>query len=118
MRFTRWLNPMLPQTLQIATLLFYITAAFDVLFGQAFRFPPFGLLLTLGALGAGLGIANTSKAGYKLAVAVSALGLLFAMFVVVATGSGFALIGAIFPAALFALVVHPQSREYQRLWFE
>lgn len=36
MRFTRWINPMLPQTLHIATILFYINAVFGVLFGLAF----------------------------------------------------------------------------------
>ena len=28
------------------------------------------------------------------------------------------LIYAIFPVALFALLVHPQSREYQKIWFQ
>ena len=57
MRLNRWLNPSLPQTLQIATFLFYINAGFNVI------------------------------------------------------------LSLIFPVALFLLVIHPESRSYQKIWF-
>lgn len=121
MRLTRWLNPMLPQTLQYATILFYLNAGFDVLFGVAFT--PIGFLVTLGSVFAGLGIANSFKWGYRLAVFVAALGLVPFVLLVLADGIGAlltlgALLALIFPVALFALVVHPESRNYQRIWFE
>ena len=52
MRLNRWLNPSLPQTLQIATFLFYINAGFNVIYGVAFN--PIGLLLTVGSVFAAL----------------------------------------------------------------
>jgi hypothetical protein len=120
MRFTRWLNPMQPQTLQIATMLFYINAVFDVLYGLVLT--PVGLVVTLGSVVSGLGIANGVKWGYKLAVVVAALGLVPFALVIVDEGAGVLvgpfILNLIFPLALFALLVHPHSRDYQRLWFE
>jgi hypothetical protein len=121
MRFTRWTNPMLPQTLHTATLLFYISAVFGVLFGTAFSL--LGLIIVVADTLSGLGIANSYKWGYKLAVAAAALGLLPYVLLLASDGLGQlfslpVLIGLVFPVALFALVVHPMSREHQRIWFE
>jgi len=116
MKFTRWTNPMLPQTLHIATFLFYISAVFDVLYGLAFT--PIGLVLTAAKVASGLGIANGVRWGYQLAVVTSALGAALAVWLLVQAGLGPALINVIFPVALFALVIHPMSRDYQKIWFE
>ena len=35
----------------------------------------------------------------------------------VVAGSIALLVNAMFPVALFALLLHPQSRDYQRIWF-
>ena len=120
MRLQRWLNPSLPQTLQIATFLFYLNAAFNVLYGVAFN--PIGLVLTVGSVLAGLGIANELKWGYVLGVAIAALGLV--PFVLLAADRGlshlfdpYVVLSLIFPVALFLLVVHPESRTYQKIWF-
>ncbi|MGH9135526.1 MAG: hypothetical protein ACRD0G_00590 [Acidimicrobiales bacterium] len=129
--FQRWTNPSQPQTLQIAVMLFYIDAAFDVLFGLEVPLPvdsralagvlAFGFLV--GKIFAGLGIANERRWGYHLALAVSVLALVpFAWFGLV-EGIGELLtpqllLNLVFPVARFALLVHPHSRDYQRIWFE
>lgn len=112
---------MLPQTLHIATILFYINAVFGVLFGLAFS--PIGLVLVIGFALSGLGLANSLKWGYKLAVVMAFLGLLPSLLYVASEGigalfDGLFLFNLIFPVALVALVVHPMSRDHQRVWFE
>lgn len=116
MALTRWSNPSLPQTLQIGMFLLYIDAVFGLLFGRVFAFP-IGTALVIGSAAAGLGIANELKWGWLLGVAVSAVGLLFNLLAFASVGFG-AVIGLAFAAAQFALLVHPQSREYQRIWFQ
>jgi hypothetical protein len=121
MRFSRWTNPSLPQTLQIGMFLLYIDVVFGVLFGTVFAFP-LGTLVVVGSALAGLGIANEYRWGWQLGVAVSALALVpFALF---AASEGFGellnpriVLSLLFPVAQFALLVHPQSRDYQRIWF-
>jgi len=120
METRRWTNPSQPQTLYIAVMLLYINAAFMVLFGGLFSIV--GLLIVVGSVAAGLGIANEKRWGYVLGVAVAALGLLPFLLQIAAEGVGAVfsvafLISALFPVALFALLVHPMSREYQRIWF-
>lgn len=116
----RWTNQSLPQTLQIAVMLFYASAIFGVLFGYALT--PIGLLLAAGEVGAGLGLASEKKWGYRLAVAITVLGLV-PLVVIAADGIGElldpgVLLYAVFQVARFALVVHPMSRQYQRIWFD
>ncbi len=111
METRRWVNQSHPQTLQIAVLLFYLDAVFNVLFGAIFN--PLGLLITVAEVAAGLLIANERKAGYWLGVAVSAVWLLL----VLSVGGGGDIIGLLFAVARLALLLHPQSRDYQRIWF-
>lgn len=120
MRLNRWLNQSLPQTLQIATFLFYFNAGWSVLTGAIVFLPT--LVLAIGSLFAGLGIANEHKWGYKLGVVIASLGLVPFIYLVVDRGAShlfdpYVLLSLIFPVALFALVVHPESRNYQRIWF-
>ncbi len=121
MRFTRWTNPSLPQTLQIGMFLLYIDAVFGLLFGRVFLFP-LGTAIVIGSALAGLGIANELKWGWQLGVAVSALALLPFVLLVLSDGIGAllafeVLLSLLFPVAQFALLVHPQSRDHQRIWF-
>lgn len=116
MQTRRWTNASQPQTLQIAVFLLYISAAFDVLFGG---FHPIVLAIAAANVGAGYGIANERKWGYWLGVGITGLALV--PFVLWAIGGGLSLnllIQAMFPVAMFALLVHPQSRDYQRIWFQ
>jgi len=117
METRRWTNPTQPQTLQIAVFLLYINAVFSVL-----SFSPLSLLLAVGEASAGFGIANERRWGYWLGVGVATLGLLPAVLYVMANGIGSVLnllflISIVFPVALFALLIHPMSRDYQRIWF-
>jgi len=122
METRRWTNPTQPQTLQIAVFLLYIEAVFGVLFGQVFLWFPIGLLLVAGQAASGFGIANERKWGYWLAVTIASLGLLPIVFTIVGDGvTGILnlsfIINMLFPVALFALLLHPMSRDYQRIWF-
>ena len=120
METRRWTNPTQPQTLQIAVFLLYINAVFGVLFGEIFS--PIGLVLVVAQAAAGLGIANERKWGYWLGVAAATFGLLPFVLIIASDGVGSIfdialLINLVFPAALFALLLHPMSRDYQRIWF-
>lgn len=119
----RWVNPAQPQTLQIATFLFYFDAAFGVL---AFVIRPgaytgigllLGLAIVAGQVVAGWGIANEFKWAYPMAIVMAVLPFLLRFFI---TGNPFGadIINLMFEIALVALLLHPQSRDYQRIWFK
>jgi hypothetical protein len=125
METRRWTNPTQPQTLQIAVILLYINAVFGVLFGTPIGMI-FGLMagfLSAASQGAAaFGIANEKRWGYLLGITAAAAGLLPYGWEIMTTGVGSIfslglLINLLFPVALFALLVHPQSRDYQRIWF-
>jgi len=112
----RWFNPNQPQTLQIAVILLYLESVL-LLIGSGGA-PLF--LFTVVAMGLGaFGIANEKKWGYALAVigAVVKLGLPFYYGVTLSSYLQYDPIGFIFAVALVALLVHPMSRDYQRIWF-
>jgi hypothetical protein len=112
----KWVNQFQPQTLYLATILCYIDAVFGLLFGGFFALN----LLICGCLGAGaFGIANEKKWGYAVAVggAILQLTILLAVFGLSVLTS-ITIINFIFDAALVALLLHPMSREYQRIWFK
>ena len=121
METRRWTNPSQPQTLQIAVFLLYANAVLGLLLGNILF--AYGILIGFAsviAFGAGgFGIANERKWGYSLAVAVSVLSVvaliaLIGLFDVLRSG---AVLTLMFDVALVALLLHPQSREYQRIWF-
>jgi hypothetical protein len=115
MESRRWLNPTQPQTLQIAVFLLYLNGVFTLLFGGIFY--AFGLLVGVGSIAAGYGIANERKWGYGLGVAMSLLP--FAL--ILATGGSIlsgGILNLLFEVALVALLLHPMSRDYQRIWFK
>jgi hypothetical protein len=112
----KFVNQFQPQTLFIATVLLYINAVFDFLNG--FTFPL--LLLSAVALAAGgYGIANEKRWGYGLAVGIAILRAAMLLLIAGSDAFGFPLIlTLIFDVALVALLVHPESRQYQRIWFK
>lgn len=121
METRRWTNPSQPQTLQIAVFLLYINAVLGLLLGNILF--AYGILIGLASIVAfgagGFGIANERKWGYSLSVAVAVLSLvaligLVGLFDVLRSG---AVITLMFDIALLALLLHPQSRDYQRIWF-
>ena len=117
METRQWTNPRHPQTLQIAVFLLYANAVFGLLFQRPFVVFPslLGLLVIVAYAVGGFGVANDRNWGYFVAIGVSAV-------VVVATVlRGFVLLGVIslmFDIALLVLLLHPQSRGYQQIWFK
>lgn len=112
----RYFDPSQPQTLQIGVFLLYFDAAFLVLRGGAFNI--LGLLLIAGYAGSAYGIANGKKVAYQAGVGMAILGLVFliggnSLNLVVR----YATIDLMFAVALVALLLHPQSRQYTRIWF-
>jgi hypothetical protein len=106
----RWVNPSQPQTLQIAVFLLYFTAVFSVIFGGL---SVFSLLVAAGSAAGGYGIANEQKWGYGLGI-----GMAFLPFAFLLMGAPLNIINLMFDVALVALLLHPQSRDYQRIWFK
>ena len=138
----RWFDRMQPQTPQIATWLLYLNGFFlliDVIdksdYLGYFRFQyAWGLPLGIAAVAihaaGGWLMANDRRLGWKLAVAAS-----FAPFVLrflaysdierltsVSYGlydklTGGSLLNTIFEVALCALLLHPHSRQHQKVWY-
>ncbi len=107
----RWFDPHHPQTLQIATFLLYARGVFALL---AFSLP----LVALYAAAA-IGLANSKKWGYVVALIAAFLPFLFIPFHPSGLFSSlkFNPIGLMFDIALVALLVHPMSRDHQKIWF-
>jgi len=126
-----------PQTLQIATWLLYLNGFFDavavldttgylgylrVRYGFGILL---GLLLIVASVGSGWLMANGRKVGYYIAI-----GAAFGPFVLRYFAfrdapdsffnklSGGSSLSPIFEVALIALLLHPQSRDHQRIWFK
>jgi hypothetical protein len=116
----KWFDNTQPQTLQGAVILSYITAVFGliaILQGSVAEIVP----LALGV--AGYGIANEKKWAYRLGIVLSGLNAFLSVIIFVlvlsASLSGVLVLASVlFAIVLFALLVHPQSREYQRVWFK
>jgi hypothetical protein len=111
----RFINRSQPQTLYMAVILCYLDVVFNLLSGYP------GLAIVGFVLGIGAyGIANEQKWGYSVAVAASVLQILL-LFGYAGTGA-FTQLGPlldlIFYGALVALLLHPMSRDYQRIWFK
>jgi hypothetical protein len=114
----RFLNPAQPQTLVIAVYLLYLHAVFllfDLL--RLGIFPRLYVAAIIGGLVAGFGIANEKKWGYALGIAMSIFPFALRFYY---SGSplGSDLLNLMFEIALVALLLHPQSRDYQRIWFK
>lgn len=108
----RWINQSQPQTLQIAVFLLYanaVVSAFYMLLGAPAQFV---LPAAVGGAAAGYGIANEKRWGYWLGLATASV-----PFVFILLGASVNPIGLMFDIALIALLLHTQSREYQRIWF-
>ena len=113
----RWINQHQPQTLVTATILCYVEAVIVLL--NIGLISIIGLALAAGLAAGGYGIANEKKWGYGLAVAASILLLLLYLVAGIHQLTNvFVIIPIIFVAALVTLLLHPMSRDYQRIWFK
>ena len=109
----KFLNRYQPQTLVSATMLCYIQAFFSLL-----ALSPFLLLFAAGLGFGGYGIANDKKWGYGLAVCIAVLQVVLVLGFAGTDVFTFPLIlSFIFDVALVCLLLHPESRDYQRIWF-
>jgi hypothetical protein len=110
----KWLNPMQPQTLQSATILLYLNAAFGVIY----LLQTGSILEIISILGgvAGYGIANERKWGWLLGVGTSSLAVILVLLPAQFTFSIF--IYLMFRVLLVILLLHPASRGYQKTWFK
>lgn len=114
----RFFNQTQPQTLQIGVMLLYINAAFKLLGGAFFSL--LGLVLVAALAAGGYGIANEQKWGYQVGVGAAFANLMLPLLffgIDTALENPLFLLGVIFDVALVALLLHPQSREYQKIWF-
>jgi hypothetical protein len=119
----QWVNPHQPQTLYMATILCYIDAVFGLLpgFGIIAKSVLIALFVIAGLGAGGWGIANEKKWGYALAVAAAVVQV-GALIGVVGLGGVLTNMGVLisfgFDVALVVLLLHPMSRDYQRIWFK
>ncbi len=111
----RWLDKTQPQTLMMATLLMYVNAGWALL---GYLTSPYSLaflvLLVIGPVAAGWGVANEKKWGYWLGLVLAVLTVAFLIY----HFSFVSLFSLLFYGALVALLLHPQSRAYRRIWFK
>jgi len=115
MNDNRWLNPNQPQTLYGATMLSYLDGAFGLLYGLG---APLLMGIAVGLLAGGWGIANEKKWGYWVAVAAAGSQLALLLLFYGLRVLGFPqIMNLMFDALLVGLLLHPMSRDYQRLWF-
>ena len=115
----RFINQSQPQTLVIATFLLYFNAvfAFIGLLGNTSDYFMLRAALVAGGVLGGFGIANERKWGYGLGIAMA-----FAPFAInfyfFDNPLSQNVLALMFDIALVALLLHPQSRDYQRIWFK
>ena len=115
----KFLNQAQPQTLVLGTLLLYINAAFGLLFGIVTTSILLGLLTIVGLAVGGFGIANEWKWAYGVAVAAAILQLVMLLAVFRGDVLGFpVIVTLLFDGALVGLLLHPESRSYERIWFK
>jgi hypothetical protein len=97
-------------------MLSYFTAAFGFLSFVLYGSSPLTILALALAPGA-FGIANEKRWGYVLAIVAAGLYGLLCLYIAVSWHYLGILVTLAFTVALVALLLHPQSREYQRIWF-
>lgn len=132
MKVERWYNAGQPQTLQLAQILLYSNAVIVLLslVVSGGYLPPgtagvsvslittLWILVLVGQVVGAVGIANSSKLAYRLGIVVALLPVALQLFVMVRYQVvSVNLFNLLFEAALIAALVHPQSRQYQRIWF-
>lgn len=111
----RWFPSHQPQTLQIACGLLYWNALISLVSGLfAGGIGRLFLVVLVVEVAGAYGIANERKWGYGLALASAIFPLVLLFLSGAAAG---AILQLIFYLALLALLLHPMSRGYVKLWF-
>jgi hypothetical protein len=123
-----WINQRQPQTLYISQFLLYFSAVISI-----FDQPPTGvfsnyilrngllILIVFGSAGGAFGIANNRRWGYILGIAAAIAPFAIRFELARQIDIGFAIewniIGGMFDIALIAALLHPMSRDHQKIWF-
>ena len=123
-----WINQRQPQTLYISQFLLYFSAVISI-----FDQPPTGvfsnyvirngllILIVFGSAGGAFGIANNRRLGYILGIAAAIAPFAIRFELARQFDIGFAIewniIGGMFDIALIAALLHPMSRDHQKIWF-
>ncbi len=118
----RWFNPSQPQTMQFAVGLSYFQAVISLLNLGVISFnsniPSPILFVAIAALAAGaVGCASERKIGYALATGGASMLVLAHSITVLRTGFSLRIASLMFAGALLWLLLHEQTRAYQRVWF-
>ncbi len=108
----RWINRMQPQTLASATMLLYIEGLFNLVRGQTL------FVVGITMFPAAWAIANNKRWGWRLGVAAAVLAILIRLALYGLASPVNLAFALLFPVVLLALLLHPQSREHQKIWFE
>lgn len=134
----KWFDRMQPQTLQIATWLLYLNGFFAIVgflgsedwigiarVSKGLLGSLAGLVVIACFVLGGFLMANDRRLGYRLALVGAFSPFILRIWVLwdvtwvstfdKITGNNF--ISFVFDVALCALLLHPQSREHQRLWY-
>ena len=111
----RWVDRSQPQTLMMATVVMYINAVLGI--GAFLVSLPLAFFLVICPVAAGWGIANEKKWGYGLGLVMAFLPFVLQL-IVFHNPFAAGLITLLFEIALVCLLLHRQSREYQRIWFK
>ena len=109
MQTRRWINRYQTQPLDLGNTLLYIEGVFNIARGRVFALIGIAMLL------AGYGIANDKKIAWRLGVAASILSV--AMRLTYHSPGIETIFSLVFPIALLTLLLHPLSRDYQKIWF-
>ena len=143
----RFFNPSQPQTMQIAVFLLYANVVFALLFrtggeglyaaavrslirsnetgsGVSLAGNLLAIFVVAGSFGAAYLIANEKRVGWRLGVAVAAAPLVaLAILILIGHPRRVSIVDAIsvnllFDIALLALLLHTQTRAYEKIWFK
>lgn len=132
----KWIDRMQPQTLQIATWLLYINGFFALVelidgggvlhyFRVQYSLGIFlGLIIVAAYVAGAFLMANERKIGWKISLAVGASPFLLTFIAYTDLNAalryrlfGASLLSFAFDVAVLALLLHPQSKEHQRIWY-
>jgi len=135
--FRRWFDRMAPQTLQIALMLLYLNGFFALIgFMDRSDWVGFarvvkgtlgtvvGLVVVLSFITSGLLMANDRRLGYRIGLFAAFSPFLLRFWIYSDSPvtlwnriSGGNTVSLLFELALCALLLHPMSREHQRVWY-
>ena len=112
----RWWPSSQPQTLQIATALLYWNAILGLIAGLSVGgLGRLSLLLIAADVAGASGISNAKKWGYYVAILAAILPLI--LIIVLSSIFAANILSLLFQIALVALLLHPHSRSYARIWY-